>query len=934
MMRKYFIFPALIFIVGYTGALAQSSLDKVLPMDTSVRYGKLPNGMTYYIIHNKKPENRVEFRLAVNAGSTAEGDHQQGLAHMLEHLCFNGTKNFKKSELVDYLESIGTKFGPHLNAYTSFDETVYMIQLPSDKQEIINKGLQILEDWAHNVSFDSVEIEKERGVVVEEWRLGQGAQERARRQYWPVLFKNSRYAERLPIGKKEVIDTCAHKAITDFYKAWYRPDLMAIAIVGDIDVEKMEQLVKKQFSSIKASRNAMPVKKWEVEDNAKLEVAIVKDKELTTSMVQLIYKQPATSLKTEGNYRTSICQSLISTILSARLSERSKEPEPPYLFARGGYSGLVRTQNAFMLMAAAPPNGSDKALETLVTEALRLKRHGILLSELERTKKSMMKDMEVSYNERDKRESRNLVSECVRNFLEGEAMPGIAAENNLYKKYMAGISKQELDSMVNVYITDGYNAVAILLLPDKGDVTIPEVADIETKIKSIATEEITPYMDMVTDAPLMEKIPEPISVLSEKRIDKFNITEWKLANGATVVLKPTEFKNDQLLINAQRLGGHSNCVDDEYRSALMAASLIDASGLGKMDANALEKYMMGHTANVSPFINEISEGFNGSTSPDDAELLFQMLHMYYIGIRDDENMFLSMINKQRATLQNKSASPESNFRDTISYVMSGYHLRSKPMTAERLTEISIDDAINFYKSRFAGVNGMVFTLVGNMDMASTKKLVEKYIATLPQGAVSQFKNINEQTPIGKIERTIYKGVEPKSQVYLKTFGTMEFNRTNRAEFNMLIKLVSIKLRESLREDKSGVYGVGVNGAPKKYPNQGYEIIVSFGCSPDNVEILIKAALDELEKIKKDGCSEKDLQKIKETALREREGDLKENNFWLAAISQSYINQEDITEIENYNLIVNAMNSEKLKQLANKYLSLENYARFVLMPEKK
>ncbi|MBK8848213.1 MAG: insulinase family protein [Bacteroidetes bacterium] len=722
MNRKFRIILALIVISCYTAAIAQNNMVVMLPMDNAVRFGKLPNGMTYYIMQNKKPENRVELRLAVNAGSTAEGDHQQGLAHMLEHLCFNGTKNFKKSELVDYLESIGTKFGPHLNAYTSFDETVYMIQLPTDKEEILTKGLQILEDWAHNVAFDSVEIEKERGVVVEEWRLGQGAQERARRQYWPVLFKNSRYAERLPIGKKEVIDTCSHKAITDFYKAWYRPDLMAIAIVGDIDVDKMEQLVKKQFAAIKASRNAMPIKEWEVQDNAKLEVAIAKDKELTTSMVQLVYKQPATSLKTEKDYRTSMCQSLISSIISSRLGERSKEPEPPFLFARGGYTGLVRTQNAFMLMAAAPPNGTDKALEALVTEALRIKRHGIIPSELERAKKSMMKDMEVSYNERDKRESRNLVSECVRHFLEGESMPGITAEYNLYKKLMPGITKQELDSMTNVYITEGYNAVAIMMVPDKAEVTMPVAEDIEARIKSIGMDEITPYMDMVTDAPLMEIIPAPIKVVSEKRIEKFNITEWKLANGATVVLKPTDFKNDQLLINAQRLGGHSNCEeDDEHRSALIAASLVDASGLGKMDATALEKYMMGRTANISPFVGEISEGFNGNCTPDDAELMFQMLHMYYTGIREDENMYLSMLSKQRSTLQNKSASPESNFRDTIGYVMSGYHKRSQPMTAERLSEISMDDAINFYKSRFAGVNGMVFTLVGNMDIAKPNR---------------------------------------------------------------------------------------------------------------------------------------------------------------------------------------------------------------------
>lgn len=932
---KFAIFCMLI-ICNWQPSFSQiRDMNALIPMDKSIRTGVLPNGMKYYIRKNNKPENRAEMRLAINAGSTAENDAQQGLAHLCEHMCFNGTKNFKKSELVDYLESIGTKFGAHLNAYTSFDETVYMLQLPTDKEEIVTKGLQILEDWAHNVTFDSIEIDKERGVAIEEWRLGQGAQERARRQYWPVLFKDSRYAVRLPIGKKEIIENFPQQVIKDFYNDWYRPDLMAIAVVGDFDLDKMVALVKERFSQVPAEKNPLPLKAWNVPDNETMMVAVAKDKEMTNTTIQVIYKQNTQTPGTYDNYRKGILNNLYSTMLSARYSELSKLAEPPFLYAAGGYSSLVRAKDGFNLVTVAKPDGGAKALEALLTEAERVQRFGFTPSELDRAKSEMLSDMERAYNERDKQESRALVGECVRNFLEGEAMAGIEREFELTKLFLNGITLEEMNGLSKEYFTDGKNEVVVITAPDKTETKVPTEDDVKSIMANVKKMDLTAYVDKVFDKPMLEKIPEPIKILAETKNEKFNITYWKLPNGASVSFKNTDFKNDEIRFQSFRFGGHSTSEDAKQRSAMVAAALINSSGLGELDANDIEKFMSGKNANASPYVSELTEGINGGCAPKDMELMFQMLYQYYMAPRKDEGMFKSMMAKQQASLQNKSVSPESNFRDTVSYVMSNYHPRAKPMTAERLKEINLDDAFNFYRQRFDGVNGLHFMFVGNIDEAKLRNFVERYIATLPAGnSKPEFVNLQMKAPEGNVERFIYKGSEPKSSVSLRITGKMENNRKNRVGINLMMRLLSIKLRESMREDKSGVYGVGANVSTSKYPNEGYDINISFGCSPDNVEMLIRAAIAEIELMKKNGASEIDITKVRETALRERESDLKENNFWLSAMYNQYYYGDDINDLDSYTEIVKAMDSNRYKELAIQYLKMDNFARFVLLPEKK
>ena len=930
---KRFTSSLLLILFLFVSAQAQDDLKVAIPVDSKIRTGVLPNGLKYYVRYNKKPEKRAEFRLALNAGSTAENDDQQGLAHLVEHMAFNGTKNFKKSELVDYLESVGTRFGADLNAYTSFDETVYMIQLPTDSENIIIKGFQILDDWAHNISFDSLEIEKERGVVVEEWRIGQGADERMRRKYWPVLFKDSRYAVRLPIGKKEIIENCSQATLKQFYYDWYRPDLMALIAVGDFDVDKIEKMIKERFSAIPVTKQPRPIKSWNVPSTNELLIATCTDLEARFAAVELIYKHAKHEEKTIGDYRSNIVKELYNGMLGDRMSELQRQADPPYMAAFSSYGRMVRTIDAYSSEAICKEDGIEKALITLVVENERVRRFGFTSTEFERQKKEVLHRMEKAYNERDKTESRSLAGEYVRNFLNGEPIPGIEFEYNLYKKYVAGIKLEEVNKLPKEWITDGTNASVIITAPEKPTLKMPADSRIREIVSSARGMELKQYDDKVVNKPLLEKKPVPGIVDISSEIKEYGITEWRLSNGARVILKPTDFKNDEILFSASAYGGTSLYSDKDYLSAAFCTGIINESGLGEFDANSLNKLLSGKIANVSPSISEIQQGLNGSCVPQDLETMMQMVYLYFNAPRKDETAFMSLMEKQKGFLQNKSADPNSIFRDSISYTMSGYHYRSRPFTVETLKEINLDRAFQIYKERFSDASGFTFFFVGNFNVNEIKPMIERYIGGLPSPKRNEsWKDQNITPPKGKVEKIIKKGIEPKSSVSIKFTLPFVYNRVNRNQLNALTKLTSIKLRESLREEKSGVYGVSFQANPKHYPKQALELTVSFSCSPSNVDSLVAAAWNVIESIKQEGCNEKDLLKIKELSIRERELSLKENSFWISALNANYMNNENILDLMEFNNYIHGLQGSDFKKYANDYLKTDNYARFVLMPE--
>ena len=930
-MKKLIFIIALV-LIGST-SFSQVNLASKIPLDPNVKTGVLPNGMTYYVMYNKKPEHRAEFRLAVNVGSTQENDNQQGLAHFTEHMAFNGTKNFKKNELVDYIESMGIKFGADLNAYTSFDETVYMLQIPTDSVHIIDKAFQIFEDWAHNLLFDSVEIDKERGVVTEEWRLGQGANERMRRQYWPTMFKDSRYAERLPIGKKEILHDCKYETLRSFYREWYRPENMAIMVIGDIDVDKTIDRIKKQFGVIPQKANAKPVQSFPVPDTKGVIIATAKDKEATNTIIEMFYKLPKEAAKTQADYRNDLIAEVYNSMLNNRLTELQQLANPPFVYGSTSYGGLVRTKNAYTSFALVKDGGIEKGLEALVTENQRVKKFGYNQSELDRVKKSMLRGKEKQYNERDKTESRNFTYGMVANFLEKEPYPGIAFEYEFYKSQMPGVTLEEVNALAKKWINEE-NPVIVITSPDKPEATIPSDDKIKAILKNVLSADIKPYIDKVIDKPLLAVKPPTGRVVDEKLNKELNITTWKLSNGTTVLLKPTDFKNDEISFAGFSFGGSSLYTEKDYINASQCATIIDNGGLGEFNSVDLQKLLSGKVANVSPYVSSTTQGFNGSCSPQDAETMMQMLYLYFTNPGKDKTDFLAYIEKQKGFLQNRSSSPEAAFQDTIGATMGQYHYTAMPMTIDKLKQIDFDRVLQIYKERFSDPSGFTFTFVGNFKPETFKPLIEMYIGGIPAlNKKETYKNLGVVPPKGMVEKTVKKGVEPKSSVNIKLTGAFEYTRQNRNNLNMLMSLVSIKLREQMREEKGGVYGVGAYPQMFHYPDQRYEINFRWGCAPENVDMLVKTMWEEIEKIKANGCDDKDLQKIKETAIRERETNLKDNRFWLNTINSNAINGEDIMEVLAYTDYVNGLKSETLKRFAGMYLNKQNVAKFVLNPEK-
>jgi zinc protease len=937
-MNRLALVVTFISIFSCTLAFAQygrslsTELEKSIPMDTAITFGKLENGMRYYIRANHKPEKRAELRLVVNVGSMLEDDDQQGLAHFTEHMAFNGTLHFKKHELVDYLESIGMRFGPDVNAYTSFDETVYMLQIPTDTQAIVEKSFDILEDWAHAVSFDDDEIDKERGVVIEEWRLGRGANARMNDKQFPILFKNSHYAERLPIGKKPILENFRHETLRRFYRQWYRPDLMAVIAVGDFDKSQIEQIIKKHFSGIEQPRKEEERTFFPVPDHDETLYAIATDSEATGSSVSIYYKHELEVQKTEQDYRQSIVEALYNSMLNERLNELTQKPDPPFLFASSSGGRLVRTKDYYGLEAGVKDNGILHGMEAILTEAARVKQFGFTQPELDRQKKDFLRYMESAYEERDKTESGGYASECVRNFLNEEPMPGIAFEFDMYKRYLPGISLDEVNALVNKRISEK-NRVVLVNEPEKAGIIVPTTGELASVFDAIGKKKLQPYSEHVSSAALVSTPPTPGTVVARKEIHELSVKDWTLSNGVRVILKPTDFKNDEVIFTSFSAGGTSLVPDSAYVAAMTAASIIDEGGLGDYDQITLEKMLAGKLVNVSPYIGELEEGLSGSASPQDLETMFQMIYLCFTAPRMDSSAYLAYISRMKGYLENRSARPESALEDTLQVTMSQYHPRRKPWSTALFNEMDLQKSFTIYRNRFADASDFTFIFVGNFSPDSIQSLVQTYLGGLPStNRKETWKDIGVRDPRGVIEKSVKKGIEPKSQVRILFTGPFEWSQENRYMLNAMTSALSIKLREVLREEKGGTYGVGVSGSFGRYPESTYTVSISFGCDPDRVEELTKAAFEQIDSVKKYGISDVYVQKVKETQRREREVNVKQNRFWLSNLSFYYDNNEDPLHILRYDALVEKLTVPDIQHAVQKYFDTKNYVKVTLFPK--
>jgi len=911
-----------------------TDLDYVIHRDPDITYGRLDNGLTYYIKTNQKPEKRVELRLAVNAGSVLEDDNQQGLAHFNEHMAFNGTKNFEKQELVDYLESIGMRFGPDLNAYTSFDETVYMLQVPTDSAELVETAFQVLEDWAHQVSFEDEEIDKERGVIVEEWRLYRGAGARIRDKQFPILLKGSKYAERMPIGKPEVIENCSYETLRKFYRDWYRPDLIAVTAVGDFDREWMESLIKKYFSRLPKVENPREREIFPVPDHKETLFAIATDKEATRTNVSVNYKHPLKISRTVADYRDDMIVNLYNNMLNQRLYELTVQPDPPFLYGNSRKGSFLRSKDMYTLSASVEDNGVERGLQTLLVEAERVKRFGFTASELERQKKETLRWIEQLYNERDKTRSRNLAGEYVRNFLSSEPIPGIAYEYELYLRYLPDITLEEVNKLAGELITEE-NRVVSVSGPEKPEVTMPTEEQLTAVFAAVEQTEITPYEEVVSDEPLVKTVPEAGEIVAEYHIDELGITHWLLANGVEVILKPTDFKNDEILMTAFSPGGNSLVSDSDYIPAVTAANVIQEGGLADFNQIELEKKMAGKMVSVSPGISGLSEDMRGRSAPDDFETMLQLIYLYFTAPRKDSTTFLAYRDRMKAYIENRNANPEAVFYDTLQIILSQDHPRSKPWSLELLDKIDLDRSFEIYKERYADASDFTFIFVGNIDIDKIKPMIKTYLGGLPSlRREESWRDVGVRPPEGVVTKEVYKGMEPKSRVYLVFPGEFDWSRQSRYELSAMTSAFSIKLREVIREDLSGTYGIGVSARYYYAPAHAYRIDISFGCDPERVDELTGVIMTQIDSLKTFGLEETYIEKVKEMQRRERETNLKENNFWLQSLSRVYEQHEDPMNLLDFENQVNGLTVEKVRRAAGKYFDTGNYIEVVLYPEDK
>ncbi len=916
---------------------AQSNFDlkSAIPQDPKVSKGVLPNGMTYYVRANENPKNRAELFLVVKAGSIDEDDDQQGLAHFCEHMSFNGTKNFPKHELIRYFESIGMEFGPEINAYTSFDETVYMLKVPLDSSVYMEKGLQVLYDWACQNTDSDEEINNERGIIHEEYRGGRDANYRMQMKWMPVFLHNSKYAERIPIGKMEIVDNCPPEALRRFRADWYRPDLQAVVVVGDFDQQKMVEKVKQKFSQIPAQKNPRPKKFYDIPDHKETLTSIVTDKEAQYPITYMLYKHPLEKSKTLGDYRETIKESLYNGMINNRLSEKLQQPEPPFLMAQTSYSELFGPKSVYASIAVANNGKIDSGLKAVLIENERVRRFGFTESELERQKTAVLNNIEKAYNERSNQKSINHAEEYKRNFLlTEEPFPGIENEFEYFKAFLPGITVAEINELAAKWITDE-NRVVVVAAPEIEGSKIPVESEILAVLDEVKKMDIEPYKDAVTNVPLVEYEPVGSKVKSEKKLEKVDAVEWVLENGATVVYKTTDFKDDEILFSAWSLGGNSLYTVKDDISAELATDVLSMSGIAGFDKITLDKMLTGKVFSLSPGISEIRESFSGSSSVKDVETMLQMLYLYFTEPRFDAKSYQSLMTRYAGILENKAASPESAFQDTLSVTMANYHERARPMTKERLQEADFKRIQQIAKERFKNGADFKFFFVGNIDPVKFKPLIEKYIGGIPSMTEKEnWIDLGIEKPNGIVEKVVKKGQEDKSEQYIVFHGDFDYSGQNQVQLDAVGKILSTRLLEVIREDKSSVYSIGAYPSSSKYPDAEYSITVVYGTSPQKLKELKKTVFDIISEYKKNGPSADELAKAQEKMYREREVALRENGFWMGILSNTYfLKNGDFSEYGNYNELVKNLTLKSTQKAFGDYFNFKNYVSVALAPEK-
>jgi zinc protease len=912
----------------------KSSNDKLLPIEKGVKIGKLSNGFTYYIRKNQHPENQGHFRLVIKAGSIHEDDNQHGLAHFVEHMCFNGTKNYPKNELLDFLQKTGVRFGADVNASTGLESTQYELPVPTKDKEFIKKIFTIFEDWSHNVTFENKEIDDERGVIMSEWRQRNSSSMRLRNAHANKIYFNSKYAKRNIIGDTSILTSFKYDLIKNYYKDWYRPDLMSFIAVGDFDVQFIENLIKNHFSKLKNPKNEKSQKLPDLPYSNDILVSIKSDKELTSEKFNAYFFLDEYKTNTYGGKYESIKRALYDIMFSERLSEITQKPNPPFLSATAGEFHLISNKRCYYLDVNSKPENIRTGIDAAFKELIRVKKYGFVESELNRAKKELLGSVETAYNKRNTSESSEYVNSYTSNFTKGEPIDGIEFEYEFVKKEMEKINLSEINALANLYL-NLKNVSFTLSLPENESVKSSKISESEIKelYKSIYNSDIAKYEDKVSNKPLFSKNVVPGKFTIEDFNKNLNTYFLELSNGAKVVLKQTNFKDNEILFDAFSPGGLSLSSNEDYYSSMISDKLVPEAGVSEFDKTSMIKALAGKNLRLMPRIDELFESMSGLSTKNDLEAFLQLLNLYITEPRNDKNAYNSFMDKIKPYIANRGNNPNEQFNDSVKVAIYNNHFRQQPITNERLNNIDFEKAYNFFKERFRNPAEFTYIFVGDFELEQMKKLLEKYIGSISSEKSSKetWKDNNVNYSSKNISKRFSKGKESRTHVKLMIPGEFQYSRESKYLLSTLVEYLDIKLTEEIREKLSGVYSPEVRVNIDKLPNSKYCIYVDFVCDPKRTDELINATTELFKKIKSE-TDEVTVSKVAKAQLIQYDKYLKENGVWMSVLSNSLKNNDNPENFLTYKELVGKLNSQGIKESADKYFKLDRLVKVILEPE--
>ena len=915
-------------------SVARYALSDPMPVDPEVTIGTLPNGLKYYVRPNAKPAKRAELRLVIKAGSVLEDDDQLGLAHFVEHMNFEGTKNFPKQSLNQFLASLGMSIGADANAATSYDDTQYTLRVPTDTPGALDRALLVLSDWAQSATFDPEAIERQRQIVLSEWRMKLGAGERTGDQIRQAQLAGSKYPERRPIGKPEVIEKAPREALTRFYRDWYRPNLMAVIVVGDVNPQAVSGMITRHFSALTNPSPERPRPAIDVPEQAGTRYAIITDKEATATVVQFTNLRPARNQGTVGGYRDIMLDQLFSAMLNSRLDELSQRENPPFLRAAADRSlfPMPRTKDEAVLQALVRNDGVAAGLDALITELQRVAQFGFTTTELARAKQAMMANYERVVTQSPDRESESRADEYTRNFLQNEALPTIWQELAFHHRFTPPVTLAEVNALTADWFPER-NRVVIVTAPESAAAVLPDKARLEAVVRTAMGRKLDAYVDAGAGEKLMDAPPARGTIVKTTPRPE-GITEWTLSNGATVVLKPTTLKADQILFRAIAPGGTSLASDAEFVAARAADDVVAAGGVGKFNAVMLDKILTAKAVAVNPFIGETEQGMGGGSTPADVETMFQLIYLRFTQPRADPLAFAALAAQAKGLLANRAASPDFVFDQTVGSLLSRNHPRRQSPTAASVDQWNLAKSLEFYKARFADASNFTFVFVGSFTPESIRPFVETYLASLPAtNAKEKPRDLGITLPTGAVEKTIEMGIAPKSQVAIVFSGPFEYDDRNILALRTMTLLLQSRLLDTIRQELGGTYSITATPDADKFPKPQYTMRIDWTSDPARVPALVARVFEEIENVKSTYINREWMNRIRDVLLRDYQDNSQENGYLLNLIARHYADGAIDAPLGNVPDQIGALTGEQIIAAAKKYLG-GDYVKVILMPAKQ